>query len=227
MHFLTDTALVRALARTLPFAAFIALLAARDLAEALPLPAFDERWLYLLQAGAAAVLLLVFLRRYTELAQVPRQVSLAAVSVLLGLAIFVLWINATAPWMRLGEPAASFVPLDDGALRWDLIAVRLFGAVLVVPLMEELFWRSFVMRRLDRADFLALPPGEVSLFAIVASSVVFALAHDLWLAGFIAGLLFAWLYRLSGNIWYPILAHAVANLALGIWVIDQKAWSFW
>jgi uncharacterized protein len=212
--------------RALPFAAFIGLLAARGVLD----PDGTMRWLYALQAGGAALLLAVWWQRYGELRERPRlrEWAHAGLAVLAGLAVFGLWISLTAPWMRLGEPATTFVPLDaQGEPIWPLIAVRLAGAVLVVPVMEELFWRSLVMRWIDRRDFLAHPPAQASLYALVASSAVFALAHDLWLAGLIAGLVFGELYRRTGRIWHAILAHAVANLALGLWVVHQRAWGFW
>jgi len=62
---------------------------------------------------------------------------------------------------------------------------------------------------------------------ILASSAVFALAHDLWLAGLIAGLIYALLYRRFANLWYCIIAHATSNLALAGWVLWSGAWQYW
>jgi len=93
--------------------------------------------------------------------------------------------------------------------------------------MEELFWRSFLMRWIDRRNFLSLKPASVSWFAVLASSAVFALAHELWVAGLLAGLMYAQIYRRLQNLWYPILAHATTNLALAAWVVHQRAWGFW
>jgi hypothetical protein len=130
--------------------------------------------------------------------------------------------------MTLGASATRFEPVgSDSALRWDLIGVRMLGAVLVVPLVEELFWRSFVMRVLDRRDFVEQPPRLTSPFALIASSAVFALEHDLWLAGLIAGLAYGFLYRWTQNLWYPIAAHAFTNLLLAIWVVEGRRWEFW
>jgi uncharacterized protein len=213
--------------RSLPFAVFIAALALRGAVDGHA----DTRWLYLLQAGASALALIALWRHFGELradryqATRPMQWLL---SVGVGLAVFVLWIVLTEPWMRVGEPIAAFVPLQaDGGLDWGLIALRGAGAVLVVPLIEELFWRSFLMRWIDQRDFLTLPPQKLSLYALLVSSAVFALGHDLWLAGLLAGLAFGALYRYTGRIWHAITAHAVANLALAAWVVHQRAWSFW
>ncbi len=216
-----------AAARCLPFALFIAALALRSLLEG----DADTRWLYGVQAGVAALALAWFWRRYAEFDGWGRGASAglqAGLAVAVGLGIFGLWIVLTAPWMRLGEPSTTFVPVDAaGQLQWPLILVRCAGAVMVVPLIEELFWRSFLMRWLDRRDFLAQAPQATSAYALIASSAVFALGHDLWLAAFIAGLAFGWLYRRTGRLWHAVLAHAVANAALAAWVISQRAWAFW
>lgn len=216
-----------AFVRCLPFAVFIAALALRGALDG----HVDTRWLYAVQAGATALVLLRLWRHYGELradrraAVLSRDTLLAAGA---GLAVFALWIALNEPWMRLGEPAAAFVPVGpDAELLWGQIALRTAGAVLVVPVMEELFWRSFLMRWIDRRDFLAWPPQQASLYALVASSAVFALAHTQWLAGLIAGMAFGALYRRSGQIWHAIVAHAVANLALAAWVVHQRAWGFW
>ena len=108
-----------------------------------------------------------------------------------------------------------------------LIALRLFGAVLVVPLMEELFWRSFLMRWIEHPQFERVDPARIGLRAIVLSTFVFVLAHTLWLAAAIAGLAFAWLYRREGRLASAVVAHAVTNLLLGLWVVKTGQWAFW
>ena len=224
-------ALTPAVARCLPFGVFMVLLALRSLLDEEATAAL--RWLYAVQAGAAAGALAWLWRHYSELERVrvraaPRSFLTTGLAVAVGLAVFGLWIQLTAPWMRLGEPSTTFVPVDAaGQLQWPLILVRCAGAVLVVPLIEELFWRSFLMRWLDRRDFLAQPPQATSAYALIVSSAVFALGHDLWLAAFIAGLCFGLLYRSTGRLWHAVLAHAVANAALAAWVIGQRDWAFW
>lgn len=219
--------------RCLPFVVFMMVLAMRGALEG----HVDTRWLYPVQAGAAALILAVLARHYQELRQKGHHAARAhgwallsdsATPIGLGIFVAVMWVSLDAPWMRVGESAASFVPTDKaGRIEGALVAVRLAGACLVVPLMEELFWRSFLMRWLDQRDFLSLRPRQASLFAIVGSSAVFALAHDRWLAAFITGLLFAALYRHTMRIWQAIGAHAVANLSLGVYVVHQRAWQLW
>jgi CAAX prenyl protease-like protein len=51
--------------------------------------------------------------------------------------------------------------------------------------------------------------------------------HSLWAAGILAGLAYGWLYMKTNNLWVPILAHAVTNGMLGLWVLHTGQWTFW
>ena len=217
------------LVRVAPFALFMALLALRGAAPADGSWGFDPGWIYGLSVLAVGALLACFWREYGELARQNRpdgREALLAVGV--GVAVFVLWIQLDASWMTLGEPSAAFVPLDAaGRLDWPLVAVRWIGAALLVPLVEELFWRSFLMRWIEQPTFEGVDPQRVGLKAIVLSTFVFMLAHTLWLAAVVAGLAYAWLYVRSGKLWLPVIAHAVTNGALGAWVVTTGNWQFW
>ena len=218
-----------ALARVVPFAAFMVLLAARSAVPEDGSWGIDPRWLYGLMVLVVGGLLAWFWREYGELvAQQLPTLGEAALGVAVGLVVFGLWINLDAPWMRLGEPSAGFVPKDAaGQLMWPLIAVRWVGASLLVPVMEELFWRSFLMRWAQSPQFESVVPQRVGLKAVVLSTFVFMLAHTLWLAAIIAGLAYAWLYVRIGKLWVPVIAHAVTNGALGVWVVQTQQWAFW
>lgn len=212
-----------AVPRIVPFALYIVLLAAGPLADGL-----DVRWLYPVQVGLVAAALAYFRRRYEEL---PRLGSLSgghwSLAFIVGLIVFVLWVNLDASWMTIGTGGDGFDPRDDGRVNVALALFRIAGAALVVPVMEELFWRSFVMRWIDKPAFLTVSPTAVSLKALALSSIVFAVEHHLWLAGLVAGLAYGWLYRLTGNLWVAIIAHAVTNGLLGVWVLYTGSWQFW
>lgn len=216
-----------ALARCVPFALFMALLALRG---TLPADAnFDARWIYGLSVLLVGGTLVWYWRDYGELARQnwpdARELLLSAG---LGVAVFLLWIRLDAPWMQLVPPTASFVPLDaNGALIWPLVVLRWLGAALLVPLMEELFWRSFLMRWIASPQFERVDPRRAGLKAIVLSTFVFTLAHTLWLAAVIAGLAYAWLYVRTGKLWTAVVAHAVTNGMLGVWVVMTGRWEFW
>jgi hypothetical protein len=219
----------QALVRALPFAVFILFLALEDHADAWLGEAFDTRWLYSVKAALVAMVLITLARNYGELREPPgNRMWLWLGAPLVGALVFVLWINLDFAWLKLGVPS-GFDPRDtaSGTIDWRLAAARLAGAALMVPLMEELFWRSFLMRWIDRHAFLNLAPAAVSLKAVLISSLVFGFAHSLWFAGFLAGLAYAWLYRASGSLWTAIAAHAVTNAMLGIWVLRTGNWQFW
>jgi uncharacterized protein len=218
-----------ALIRIAPFVLFMLLLALRGAAPADGSWGFDPRWLYGATVLAVGGLMAWCWREYGELArQTLPDAREALMAVAAGLVVFVLWIQLDAQWMTLGEPSAGFKPVTaSGALDWPLIAVRWFGAALLVPVMEELFWRSFLMRWIERPLFQGVDPRRVGPKAIVLSTFVFTLAHTLWLAAIVAGLAYALLYVKSGKLWLPVIAHAVTNGALGVWVVMTGNWQFW
>ena len=95
---------------------------------------------------------------------------------------------------RFSGSRSAFDPLALGpAARWAFIAVRLLGLVVVVPVIEELFWRSFLMRWMIDNDFWKVPIGKVTPMAAAVTSVLFALAHPEWLPALLTGALWAWL----------------------------------
>ena len=218
-----------ALLRIAPFAVFIALLALRGVAPADGSWGIDPRWVYGLTVLAVGALLAIFRREYGELArQTLPDAREALLAVVVGLAVFGLWIHLDAPWMSIGTPSASYLPLTAaGSLDVPLVAVRWIGAALLVPVMEELFWRSFLMRWIEQPVFEGVDPRRVGVKAIVLSTFLFTLAHTLWLAAAIAGLAYAWLYLRSGKLWLPVIAHAVTNGVLGAWVVATGNWGFW
>ena len=218
-----------AIARTVPFVAFMLLLIVRGALPADGAACIDPRWVYALTVVVVAALLAWFWQGYGELVrQTWPSLGELALAAGVGLVVFVLWIHLDQPWMHIGEPSATFVPTDaEGHLLWPLIAVRWLGASLVVPVMEELFWRSFLMRWIQSPQFETVLPRRVGPKAIVLTTFVFMLAHTLWLAAVVAGLAYALLYVRTGKLWVPIVAHAVTNAALGIWVVRTQQWSFW
>ena len=213
--------------RTLPFGLYVALLVLEGL---LPdwVPGFDVRWLYPVKAGLVGLALALLWRHYTELRTRGLPLRHLLLSVAVGVVVLVLWVNLDAGWMLLGEPGAGYNPTDEaGRIDWMLVAFRITGAVLVVPIMEELFWRSFLQRWVQQPDFLGLHPARIGPKALLIASVLFAVEHLQWLAGLIAGLAYGWLYIRTRNLWASIVAHAVSNGALGAYVVATGRWSFW
>jgi uncharacterized protein len=151
-------------------------------------------------------------------------------AVLIGLVVVVLWVGLDGryPSLPLMGKRAEFDPTRlTRASRWFFYAVRMIGLVLLVPLIEELFWRSFLIRWLIDQDFRRVPVGKVTPMSAGVTSLLFALAHPEWLPAFLTGLLWAWLLHQTRSLSACLVSHAVANLALGVYVIQTGHWQFW
>jgi CAAX prenyl protease-like protein len=213
--------------RSLPFGLYITLLVLEGL---LPdwAPDFDVRWLYPLKAGLVALALAVLWRHYTELKSHVLPFRHLLLSMVAGLGVLVLWVNLDAGWMLMGKVGKGYNPTNEaGQIDWLLVTFRIAGAALVVPVMEELFWRSFVQRWVQQPDFMTLDPAQIGFKALFIASALFAVEHLQWLAGLIAGLAYGWLYIRTRNLWAPIIAHAVTNGGLGAYIVATGYWSFW
>lgn len=172
--------------------------------------------------------LIFFWRGYGELgaaSDVKPHRWLLAVSC--GLGVFVVWIQFDDGWAVLGHPRGFDPTGADGEIDLTLAGLRLAESVLVVAVMEELFWRSFLLRWLDARDFTAADPRRASPRAFALTAVLFASEHSLWFAGLLAGLLYNWLYKRTGNLWVPIASHALTNGALGMWILATGNWRLW
>ena len=151
-------------------------------------------------------------------------------AVITGLLVTVLWVGLDGlyPIFPFLGKRVSFDPTRmSQAGRLAFYAVRLTGLVILVPLIEELFWRSFLIRWVIDPDFRRVPIGKVTLFSAAVTSVLFAAAHPEWLPAVLTGLLWAWLLHQTRSLAACLISHALANLALGIYVIQQGAWQFW
>jgi hypothetical protein len=117
---------------------------------------------------------------------------------------------------------------DDG-MRNAFIAVRLIGAVLVVPVMEELFWRDFLWRSiLAPNDFKMAAVGEWSLSAFLIVAAMFgAGVHIEWATAIVWGLMIGLLLVWTRSLGACIICHGVTNLLLGAYVLYTGDWAFW
>jgi CAAX prenyl protease-like protein len=125
---------------------------------------------------------------------------------------------------RLG-PALAALPLAD---RWTWIAFRVAAAVVTVPVAEELAFRGYLARRLMSRDFDSIPFTGLTALSIALSSIAFGLMHgQQWLVGILAGLAYAFALRWRGRIGDAVLAHAISNLLLAVWVLGFGDWAQW
>ena len=214
------------LPRIIPFAIYMAFIFLADMLGRAGWPAAELRWLYAVKIAAVLAALLAYRRRYSELAWRRIGIATLAAAAACGLLVLVLWLNLSQGWMRLGS-SVGFDPHSGGSISWPLAAVRLAGGALVVPVMEELFWRSFLMRWVDVPDFLQTDPARVGVRGFVVTVILFGFEHNLWLAGMAAGAVYSMLYMRCRSLWPAIVAHGVTNGALGAWIIATASWTYW
>ena len=100
---------------------------------------------------------------------------------------------------------------------------------MVVPPLEEVFYRSFLYRHIVRSDFLGVSLRVLDWRAFIGASLVFGFVHKEWLAGILCGAAYQLLVLRKGRLGDAMTAHAVTNLLLGLWVIGRggEAWRFW
>jgi uncharacterized protein len=153
-----------------------------------------------------------------------------APSMLLGLVVCVAWIgiDTVVPYPHLGSRAAfDPTPLKNTLWGITFLVVRLYGLVLMVPVMEELFWRSFLLRYLTHPDFHKVPLGTFSAFALWLMVAASALAHPEWLVAVVASLAYALWLKKTRSLFSVVVAHASTNAALGAYVLVTGHWQYW
>jgi CAAX prenyl protease-like protein len=128
-----------------------------------------------------------------------------------------------------GEPFDPTKAFASPAALYAFYAIRLAGAVLVVPVMEELFWRDFLWRQiLAPNDFKLAAVGEWSWAPFLGVSVAFAIVHgNWWLTSIVWALMIAGLLVYTKSLGACIIAHATTNLLLGVYVLKTHDWAFW
>lgn len=148
-------------------------------------------------------------------------------AVAVGVLVLLLWIPLYGGYFLLSEPQIVNPYELTGSLALPWIAIRLLGSSIVVPVMEELFWRSFLLRYLVNPDFRQVPIGTLTTSAVAISVVLFGVEHNQWLAGIVAGLLYTLLLYRTKSLFSCIVAHAVTNFLLGVYVLMTEQWQYW
>ena len=148
-------------------------------------------------------------------------------AVISGVVVFFIWVLPEGLYPQIGHSEFNPYEQASGYGVYSLIAFRLVGASLIVPIMEELFWRSFALRFSIRSDFKSVPLGHFSWFSFILISLLFGFEHHRWLVGIFAGMIYAGVLYRRKNLFDPILSHAITNFLLGLYVILTHQWSFW
>ena len=145
--------------------------------------------------------------------------------------VFGLWVGLEGRYPVFQESGSNWNPFavfgESAPMAWMFVCVRIVGSTLLVPLLEEVFYRSFLYRWIARPDFEGADLGRFEWKPFLLVSLVFGLAHREWLAGLLTGALLQWLVLRRRDLGDALTAHAVANLLLGGWVVWREHWVFW
>jgi uncharacterized protein len=232
-----------ALVRAVPFLIFVALTGCQG-----QFGQESRYWLYLLKTAVGAVLIWAM---RPCVAEMRWNWSWEALGV--GVAVFALWVGLdglyppvdkllkvlfcpVANYLGLSAwcsaPAPEVVPWNphtrfDAGLAWTFILARMVGSSLVVPPLEEVFYRSFLYRYLARPAFQTLPLNCFIWMPFLVTAGVFGFSHYEWLPGILCGMLYQGLVFRHNRLGEAMTAHAITNFLLALWIIWKGAWHFW
>jgi CAAX prenyl protease-like protein len=220
------------LAYTLPFFTFMGFLALDGViasmfeTSGILLLAVPKYWLFPLQAMVCAGMLIYFWKEYTFTPLRPWLWGLGA-----GVLALAIWLS---PQELFGAALRTkgFNPevfIDNPLLYWLTVSARFARLVIVVPLIEEIFWRGFLMRYLVNERFDTVAFGAYRPFSYFGVAVLFMLVHapEDYIGAFLTGLIYNGLAIKTKSLWACVLAHAVTNLGLGIYIMQTRQWGFW
>ena len=232
--------------RVLPFGLYMTFLALESLLDSASawVPSLAASrvlwslWLYPLKIVVVLGALLYGWGQYDELRdKLCASLREGVFTIGVGVVVYLAWMHMDWSWATLGQ-GAGYNPWQAGTSAGALLAaVRLFGAAAVVPVMEELFWRSFLLRFVISLfpaekttvtpEFTSIPLGTFTPLSFVVTVVLFGSEHTLWLAGMMAGAIYNLLLYKTRRLWPCVLAHGVTNLLLGVHVLVTQEWQWW
>jgi CAAX prenyl protease-like protein len=129
-------------------------------------------------------------------------------------------------WAQPG-PRTGGNPLIDPWLGGLFVAVRLLGLVIVVPWMEEVFWRGFLNRFLIHENWQTVPLGKFTPMSFAVVTLLFVAVHPEWTAALVWGIGINLVLMWTRNIWACVATHAGSNAVLGFYILTYEQWQLW
>jgi len=202
-----------------------------------------ELWVYPLQCVICLAFLFIWRRHYRFSPWNHNRAIVGAIALaIVGISVWILpsvlfeWGGLKGEqwrWLGIVERKDGFDPNAGGERFFELVVgLRFLRLVVVVPLVEEIFWRGFLMRALiDRPaqSFDEVPFGTFGWRSVIVTTVLFAAVHQPvdWVPALVFGCLMAWLTVRCKSLGACVLMHALANLILGIYVMKSELWGLW
>jgi len=182
-------------------------------------------------AKIAVVLLVLGLTAKAWTSELAASRTALITGAIFGVVGIALWIGIEKiPYPHVGGRSSfdPFTAIPDWTFRYLWIATRFIGLAAVVPIVEELFWRGFLVRYIDNMDdFRKVIAGNHSWVATGIVTAAFASIHPEWLAAVAYALLTDQLLRRTKSVGACMVMHAVTNLLLGVYVVVTKSWHLW
>lgn len=189
-------------------------------------------WAYVGRTICSVLLMLLLWKRYT-----PIKWDYWWLGIIGGILGIIQWIGMDTllqhqwPMMFALNPEKAFNPstyFQSSGAMWSWIVVRMIGASLVVPLMEELFWRDFLWRKIiSPNNFKLARVGEWDSLAFWGVAIAFCFVHPQWLTAIGWGLMVGGLLLYTRSLGACIIMHGVTNLLLSLYVLKNQAWEWW
>ncbi len=215
------------------------LLASPALVRALPLCLFiiitslqgrlgeeSKYWCYLTKSILGIWLLLAMRPAIAEM-----RWSFSWEAVLVGIAVCAMWVGIDGLYPHIGSANEHWNPHlqfgRDSALAWFFILARILCTTIIVPPLEEVFYRSFLYRYIIAPKFLQISFTCFDLRAFLFSAVIFGLSHSQWLAGILCAFAYQWLVLRKNRLGDAMTARAITNFLLGAIVAWKGLWQFW
>jgi CAAX prenyl protease-like protein len=221
MRFLTKIFSNPVYARVVPFVIFLFLTCCQG-----KLGAASAYWFYF--AKTLVGVWLIFEMR-PHVSEMRWAISWEAIAI--GVLIFVLWVGLDGHYPKFSKTGATGNPATvfgaNSGLFWFFNIVHIVGMTIIVPPIEEVFYRSFIYRYIASTNFLAVPFSRFLPLPFFITAGIFGLGHNEWFPGILCGMAYQWLVIRKDRLGDAMMAHAITNLLLGVWIVWRGAWQFW
>lgn len=221
MRFLTRIFRNPVYARVVPFIIFLALTACQG-----KFGAASAYWFYFAKTLVGAWLIFEMRPHVSEM-----RWAISWEAIVVGIVIFAIWVGLDGYYPKIfksgstGNPSDVFDPHSPLPMFFNI--VHILGMTLVVPPLEEVFYRSFVYRYIASPNFLAVPFNRFVPLPFFATIALFGFSHAEWLPGILCGAAYQWLVIRKNRLGDAMTAHAITNLLLGLYIVWKGAWHFW
>ena len=203
--------------------------------ESIHLPGLTYEVVCTLKGIAAAGALWIYRRYYPSFTA-----NGMVLAVLYGVVGFILWIfldqiqshfsglQTILSWLQPGG-RVGYDPFqgETNAAIVAFVGIRILELAIIVPLIEEIFWRGFLSRYLLAEDFENVAPGTFTSFSLAVVTLAFASVHPEFLASIAWCLLANLLYWQTSNLWACVVMHSITNAVLGVYILSSRSWHLW